>query len=35
MATWDLDGVRHLVLVCMGSSCRKRGADGVLAALKA
>jgi (2Fe-2S) ferredoxin len=35
MATWNLDGVRHLVLVCMGSSCRKHGADGVLAAFKA
>ncbi|HEX5632571.1 MAG TPA: (2Fe-2S) ferredoxin domain-containing protein [Gemmatimonadales bacterium] len=34
MATYDLDGVRHVVFVCLGSDCRKHGADGVLANLK-
>jgi (2Fe-2S) ferredoxin len=35
MSTYDLDGVRHVVFVCTGSSCRDAGADAVLAELKA
>ena len=35
MSTWDLDGVRHVVFVCMGSSCRDAGAEDVLAEFKA
>jgi (2Fe-2S) ferredoxin len=35
MSTYDLEGTRHLVLVCTGSSCRKEGADGVVAACRA
>jgi (2Fe-2S) ferredoxin len=35
MSTYDLDGVRHVVFVCTGSSCRDAGAADVLAELKA
>jgi (2Fe-2S) ferredoxin len=35
MSTYDLDGGRHVVIVCMGSSCREAGSDDVLAELKA
>jgi (2Fe-2S) ferredoxin len=35
MTTYDLEGTRHLLLVCTGSSCRKEGADGVVSACRA
>ena len=35
MSTHDLEGVRHIVFVCMGANCRKAGADLVLDELKA
>jgi (2Fe-2S) ferredoxin len=35
MSTYDLEGVRHVVFVCMGANCRKAGADLVLDELKA
>lgn len=35
MATYDLEGVRHVVFVCMGANCRDAGADDVFAELKA
>ena len=35
MSTYDLDGVRHLVFVCLGSDCRDAGAEDALCELKA
>jgi (2Fe-2S) ferredoxin len=35
MSTYELDGVRHVVFVCMGANCRKAGSDLVLDELKA
>ena len=35
MSTFDLDGVHHVVFVCMGADCRDAGAADVLAELKA
>lgn len=35
MSTYDLEGVRHVVFVCMGANCRKAGADLALDELKA
>jgi len=35
MSTYDLEGVRHVVFVCLGANCRKAGADLVLDELKA
>lgn len=34
MSTYDLDGVRHVVFVCMGTNCREAGAELVLDELK-
>jgi (2Fe-2S) ferredoxin len=34
MATYDLEGVRHVVFICMGADCRDAGAEEVLAELK-
>ena len=34
MSTYDLDGIRHVVFVCTGPSCREAGADDVLAEFK-
>ena len=34
MTTYDLDGIRHVVFVCLGGSCRDAGADEVYAELK-
>lgn len=34
MTTWNLQGTRHHVLVCGGSSCNKRGGDAVEAAVE-
>lgn len=35
MSTYDLDGVQRVVFVCVGSDCRKAGADEVAHELKA
>ena len=34
MSTYDLEGIRHVVFVCLGANCRKAGADLVLDELK-
>ncbi|EIT86470.1 cobalamin biosynthesis protein [Fictibacillus macauensis ZFHKF-1] len=34
MTTWNLNGMKHHVLICNGSSCNKKGGEEVTVALR-